>query len=72
MDTTRANHFGCYGNPWIQTPNIGALADESILFANYMTIVTTTLNYFGLPLPDVVEREPYNLLKPTDISPNRV
>jgi len=43
LDTTRADHFGCYGNDWIQTPRIDALAAESILFENYMTVVPTTL-----------------------------
>jgi arylsulfatase A-like enzyme len=43
LDTTRADHLGCYGNAWIRTPNLDALADESILFTNFMTVVTTTL-----------------------------
>jgi len=43
LDTTRKDHFGCYGNNWIQTPRIDALADESILFTDYMTVVPTTL-----------------------------
>ncbi len=43
LDTTRADHLGCYGNTWIQTPNLDALARESILFTNYMTVASTTL-----------------------------
>ena len=43
MDTTRADHFGCYGNEWIRTPRIDALAGESILFTKYMTVVPSTL-----------------------------
>ena len=34
LDTTRADHIGCYGYPQIQTPNIDALAAEGILFQN--------------------------------------
>ena len=43
LDTTRPDHLGCYGNPWIQTPNLDQSADESLLFTNYMTVVPTTL-----------------------------
>lgn len=43
LDTTRPDHFGCYGNPWMRTPRFDALADESILFTDYMTVVPTTL-----------------------------
>ncbi|MHC4158432.1 MAG: sulfatase [Planctomycetota bacterium] len=43
LDTLRTDHLGCYGNNWIHTPRIDALAAESILFANYMTVVPTTL-----------------------------
>ncbi|MBI3735283.1 sulfatase-like hydrolase/transferase [Candidatus Sumerlaeota bacterium] len=43
MDTTRADHFGCYGNKWIKTPNVDALAGDSILFTNYLTVVPSTL-----------------------------
>ena len=43
LDTTRPDHLGCYGNPWIRTPNLDQLADESLLFSNYMTVVPTTL-----------------------------
>lgn len=43
LDTTRRDHFGCYGNPWIRTPNMDALSAESILFTDYSTVVSTTL-----------------------------
>ncbi|MBN2446861.1 MAG: sulfatase [Phycisphaerae bacterium] len=43
MDTTRPDHFGCYGNTWISTPSVDALAKESILFRNCLTAATTTL-----------------------------
>ena len=43
LDTTRRDHFGCYGNDWIRTPNIDALAAESILLTDYVTVVTSTL-----------------------------
>lgn len=31
-DTLSWEHMGCYGNPWIHTPNIDALAGESVRF----------------------------------------
>jgi len=34
-DTLRRDHLGCYGNPWISTPNIDRLAMESVAFDNY-------------------------------------
>jgi arylsulfatase A-like enzyme len=43
LDTTRPDHLGCYGNPWISTPHLDRLASESILFTQYMTVVPTTL-----------------------------
>jgi len=43
LDTTRADHLGCYGNTWIHTPHLDALAAESILLTDYMTVVSTTL-----------------------------
>jgi arylsulfatase A-like enzyme len=32
FDTVRADYLGCYGNQWIQTPAIDALAQNGILF----------------------------------------
>ena len=43
FDTARADHLGCYGNDWIHTPRIDALATESITFMDFMTVVPTTL-----------------------------
>jgi arylsulfatase A-like enzyme len=32
MDSLRKDHLGAYGNPWIKTPNMDALARESLRF----------------------------------------
>jgi arylsulfatase A-like enzyme len=32
VDSLRRDHVGAYGNDWIKTPNLGALAKESLLF----------------------------------------
>jgi arylsulfatase A-like enzyme len=32
VDSWRKDHCGCYGNEWIQTPHLDALAAESVLF----------------------------------------
>ena len=34
IDSLRRDHLGCYGNDWIQTPNIDHLATESVVFDN--------------------------------------
>lgn len=33
-DTWRADYLGCYGNDWIQTPNLDQLAAEGVVFTN--------------------------------------
>ncbi len=34
LDSLQHNYLGCYGNTWIKTPNIDALAREGVLFEN--------------------------------------
>ncbi|RJP18691.1 MAG: sulfatase [Candidatus Abyssobacteria bacterium SURF_5] len=34
LDTLRQDHVGCYGNNWIKTPHLDALARESVRFTN--------------------------------------
>jgi len=34
IDTLRRDHLGCYGNDWIQTPHLDALAQRSAVFEN--------------------------------------
>jgi arylsulfatase A-like enzyme len=34
-DTVRAGYCGCYGNPWVRTPNIDALAERGTLFERF-------------------------------------
>ena len=33
VDSLRRDHVGAYGNPWIKTPNLDALAKESLRFS---------------------------------------
>jgi len=43
IDTTRADHLGVYGYPYIKTPVIDRLAKEGILYERAMTTVALTL-----------------------------
>jgi arylsulfatase A-like enzyme len=43
LDTTRADHLGCYGYFRPTSPNIDKLADKSILFENCVAPMATTL-----------------------------
>jgi choline-sulfatase len=43
MDTTRADHLGCYGYSRIQTPNIDRLAREGTLFTQCTSAAPITL-----------------------------
>jgi arylsulfatase len=43
LDTTRADHLGCYGYFRATSPNIDRLADDSILFEHCVVPMATTL-----------------------------
>lgn len=43
LDTVRADHLGCYGNPSVRTPHLDALAREGVRFEHAMTAAPTTL-----------------------------
>jgi arylsulfatase A-like enzyme/Flp pilus assembly protein TadD len=43
LDTTRADHLGCYGYREVQTPTIDALAARGVLFEQTATAVPLTL-----------------------------
>lgn len=43
LDTTRADALGCYGNPAAITPNLDALAKESVLYEAARTVAPLTL-----------------------------
>ncbi|MCG6533970.1 MAG: sulfatase-like hydrolase/transferase, partial [Syntrophales bacterium LBB04] len=43
LDTTRADHIGCYGYSRIETPNIDSLAGEGFLFKNATSQAPLTL-----------------------------
>src|SRR5262245_38394837 len=43
IDTTRADFFGCYGNPVVSTPNVDRLASQGVLFENFYSTINTTL-----------------------------
>jgi len=43
MDTTRADHLGCYGYDKIKTPHIDAAAKEGVLFEEAFSVQPVTL-----------------------------
>jgi arylsulfatase A-like enzyme len=54
-DTFRADHLGCYGNPWISTPSLDHLAAQGIVFeecfAEALPTIPARKAYFtGRPL----------------------
>ena len=53
MDTTRSDHLGCYGHPFIRTPNIDRLAAEGATFLQCTSSVPITLPSHGSMLTGV-------------------
>jgi arylsulfatase A-like enzyme/Flp pilus assembly protein TadD len=43
IDTTRADHLGCYGHPVVRTPNIDRLANEGVRFEQCISSCPITL-----------------------------
>ena len=43
IDTLRKDHVGAYGNDWIKTPNLDALAGESLLFTRTLPEAMPTI-----------------------------
>jgi len=43
LDTTRADHLGCYGSTTVRTPNLDALARRGVLFEQAATATPLTL-----------------------------
>jgi len=43
MDTTRADHLGCYGDARAETPNLDRLAKEGALFTHAIAVAPLTL-----------------------------
>ena len=43
LDTVRADHLGCYGHPFIQTPSLDQLATDGVRFADVTSAAPTTL-----------------------------
>jgi arylsulfatase A-like enzyme/Tfp pilus assembly protein PilF len=43
LDTTRADHLGCYGWPYIRTPHLDSLAGRGVLFEQAATAAPLTL-----------------------------
>lgn len=42
IDTLRADHLSCYGNPKPTSPNIDALADDGLLFERFLAVAPWT------------------------------
>jgi arylsulfatase A-like enzyme len=43
IDTLRADHLGCYGNQLVKTPNLDAIAGQSLFFENAIAPAPLTL-----------------------------
>lgn len=56
LDTTRADHIGCYGASFAETPNIDSLAKEGVRFDNAYSPVPLTLPSHASILTGLVPR----------------
>jgi len=57
VDTLRADHLGCYGNPTVRTPSLDALARDGVLFEScyaqsHITLPSHLTILSSLPLAD--------------------
>ena len=43
LDTTRADHLGCYGYPRATSPNLDRLAEDSIVYTNAIAVSSWTM-----------------------------
>ena len=43
LDTTRADHLGCYGSSQVQTPSIDSIAEQGVVFTDVTAPAPTTL-----------------------------
>jgi arylsulfatase A-like enzyme len=57
LDTFRADHLGCYGNREVRTPELDALARESVLFENCYANATWTLPSYATLLTGLMPHE---------------
>jgi len=47
LDTVRADHLGCYGNEWVQTPHFDRFAESAVLFEDCSSSSSWTLPAFA-------------------------
>lgn len=46
-DALRRDHLGCYGHPFVKTPNIDRLAEDGVLFTNARAQTSTTMGSYA-------------------------
>ncbi len=70
LDTTRADHLGCYGNATASTPNLDRIARDGALFENSIAVGSVTLpSHFSLLTGQYPPRHGVRLngdVRPTD------
>ena len=58
LDTTRADHLGCYGYSQATTPNLDALAGRGVTFAHASSVAPLTLPAHSSIMPAMLSRSP--------------